>query len=678
MSFPIICRFVVVVVNLIAVLLPARLGAANERPNVILILVDDLGYGDTRITNPSAVVATPNIMSIATGGVKFTQAYVTAPVCSPSRAGLMTSVHPARYGAENNDSSRFRPDRIPAATIASLLEGSAGKGYNTMTVGKWDLAGRQTTQVLSGAPYMPVARGFGAFYGIPGGVSSYYPTDGTAPASAWYLDSNNVPRNDGLFTGVNWGLNVKAYNPSTSAYVSDAPTAHLTKVLADQAVAFINSQPGTTTTPFFLYLAFNAPHVPYMASDSYYQAAQSAAPAGTSGEQIMYNALLASLDDNVGRMLSAVAAKGSTIAANTLIVFVSDNGNVGSGSSGGLTGGKQTLFEGGIHVPLAMKWPAKFTAGQTYGNPVSTLDLLPTIARAAGVSAQDLTSIFSEGVNLTPFVLGTQTGIPHAVLCWRYVGDDVVVATDRQDMLAVRAGNYKYIREVDKAGTTYEHLYDLGTSLVETPQNNLTANPAFAATKANLITSLNNWNRVNPLDEDFVSGIAYGFVPYHSTTGAPASWTVNSGKYTVTSSNNGDRSIAQMTHFSDATYSVRATISTSNGKAGLVFRGNNHAQGGANLFRGYFAQIATGNTVSLVRVDNGTQTILKSVTATITSGVAYDLRVVATGSVLDVYLNGTFQFSSTDSTYAAGSVGLRVGTTSTSSIVFDDMLVTSF
>ncbi len=500
---------------LLAAVIAPGLCASNERPNIVLILADDLGYGDNRLTNPTSAVNTPQIKSIADNGVLFTNGYVTSPVCSPSRAGLMTSRHPARYGADSNDSSRFRPGRMPVTTLASLLQGSAGKNYNTKIIGKWDLAGRAPMPDA----YMPIGRGFGAFYGIPSGISSYFRTDGSGPANAWYFDGTS-PKSDGLFTNVNQQLNVKEYDTTTSppSYAARNPFPYLTDKLVDEAVCFIASQPATTTTPFFLYLPLNAPHKPYMARDADYQVA-----AG-SGEQRLYNAMVANLDYNVGRVLTQLQNQG--IANNTVVIFVSDNGAEGKGSSGALTGGKQTLFEGGIHTSFAMKWPAKFgTSPIAFAKPVSTMDLLPTLAVAAGYSTAQLTT---DGRDLVPFILGTDPSNPHPSLFWRYVGDD-----NNSALLAVRSGDYKYIRDVNQSGAMTEHLYNLAASLLETPANNLVANSAFAPTKASLIGALNGWNKTNPLDENFDSGIAYGFIPYNSTAAPPGVWSVASSQLKI-------------------------------------------------------------------------------------------------------------------------------------------------
>ena len=628
---------------------------ATAGPNVILIVADDLGYGDTRLTDPSAVVATPHIMSIANQGVKFTNGYVASPVCSPSRAGLMTSIYPARYGAENNDSSRNRPGRMPATTIASLLK---AKGYATKIVGKWDLAGQQAPQPVA---YMPVARGFNGFYGIPGGISSYY-LKSNPPPGAWCLTDNGTPTQDfSLYNGPTH--NVQEYKQGTSSYEAVSPTDYLTGRLADEAVTFINAHTGGSGDRFFLYLPFNATHVPYMAPNAYF------GPASGSGAQRMYRAMITALDDNIGKVLTAVGNKSQTVQDNTMIIFISDNGNVAQGSSGPLTGGKETIYEGGIHVPFAIKWPAVFSPSQ-YNYPVSTLDLLPTIAKAAGYTAGQFST---DGVDLAQCVPAPSTPA-HTKLCWRYVGDDANQAGDILAMLGVRNGDFKYLRHVTKGGTATEHLYDLGASLVESG-NDLIGNSSYATQKAACISALNNWNKQNPLEERF-GNLAYGFVPYYAQSGG--TWSLVGQEYKIAGGHAGDRSIVETTYFEDATFQVNARLTTT-GKAGLIFRSTNHTAGGNFTFNGYYAQIESDNHVSLYRVDNGSQALLGTATKTINVGTTYALKVVTAGANIKVYVGSTKHLDVNDSAYAGGSVGVRLGTptpTSTSTAVFDDLVVT--
>lgn len=648
--------------TLLSLLSPSAVHAANERPNIVLIMVDDLGYGDSRLTNPNSTVDTVRIHAIADRGVKFTNGYVASPVCSPSRAALLSSKHPARYGAENNNASRFRPGRMPAVTIASLLQGSAGKNYTTKVIGKWDLAGKVDDH---GDTYMPVQRGFGGFYGIRSGISSYYRTDGTAPSDAWYSD-NGTPKNDGLFTGVGQTLNMKEYVAPN--YVDRNPNIYLTDKLTDEAVAFIASQPGTTTSPFFLFLSYNAPHKPYMVPGAYYQNAPG------SGDQRLYHAMVANLDDNIDRVLDQL--RSQQLANTTMVIFVSDNGGTGAGSSGILTGAKQTLFEGGIHTPFAIKWPAKFGNDPiVFTKPVSTMDILPTIAVAAGYS---LGSLDISGKDLVPYILGTETNDPHPALYWRYVGDDNGAA-----MTAIRSGNFKYIREVALDRTVSEHLYDLSNTLVESPALNLVSDPAYASTKAALIAGLDAWNKANPLLEDFNNDAAYGFIPYNSTVAPAGTWSVTGSNYQITDGRAGDRSIAQMTYFENATFEADLTL-LENGRAGIVFHSSNHSVGSLN-FDGYYAQVSVlnaGDSISLHRVSGGVSTEIASATASLDLNTTYHMKIVANNGSLAVYVGNMASpvFTTTDSTFSGGSVGVRLGTPpasgATSTASFDNVAVT--
>jgi arylsulfatase A-like enzyme len=636
--------------------------AFNEMPNVVVIYVDDMGYGDSTLTNPSATVNTPNIKSIGDNGVNFTNGYDATPVCSPSRGSLMTSRNPASYDADNNAIARANPDRLPADTIASLL---AAKNYNTMIVGKWDLGLANT--------YMPIARGFQGFYGIPGGISSYYRTDGTAPSTAWYYDASTGTNINSSTVVSNQTLNVKEYVGGTPPYVSRNPASYLTNDLTDHAITYIDSQSGTTTNPFFLYLSYNSPHVPYMVPDSNYQKYASI----SDPYQRIYAAMIDNLDEQVGRVLTELSNKG--FLNNTLVIFASDNGAAGAGSSGVLNGGKHDLFEGGIHAAFAMQWPAKFTAGTVYTEPVSTLDILPTIAVAGGYSnLANLNSIDPvDGVNLTPYILNTITGNPHDELEWRYVDDNV---TDNAigDKTAVRSGDYKYIKEVlqdhtTNAVTTSEYLFNLSTDLGET--TNLASDPSYAATKSSLISKLNTWNSSNPLNENFDKFDATskdGWMTYGGT------WTATSGgKYQGVGSS-GDKSMDELTYFDDFTYQADMTL-TQAGRDGLIFRSTNDAVG-AYKFNGYLAQLDSDTeTVKLLRMDNGTSTQVASAAFTVNVNQSYHMKVVTSGSSIQVYVDNmtTPLINTTDSTYAAGSIGVRVGAASGSSTAqFDNIAVT--
>ncbi|MDP0496573.1 MAG: sulfatase-like hydrolase/transferase [Verrucomicrobiota bacterium JB024] len=364
----------------------------SEKPSIVLIVADDLGYGDLGSYGDTGFVPTPNIDQLARTGVRFTDAYVTAPVCGPSRYGFMTGRYQQRLGiVDNRDCYAEIPppdNRIPEGcdVINQPLE---REGYVTAMIGKWNLPGYPKTT-------------FKETYSVMHFGADYWPDD-----SGHYVGVNE-PR------AVNSSKEPPFWGPKREG------DEYLTDRLGRQAVEFIDKH---AKEPFFLYLAFNAPHSPLEAKASYRDAV-----AHLPSEALrFYGAMVLSLDENVGRVLQALQRNG--IAENTLVVFTSDNGptfafNVGwpedwpkelLGSTGPLRGRKAQLLEGGIRVPLLISWPDYLPAGATYTEPVSTLDFFPTFCAAVGLpTAHDL-----DGVNLLPYLSGSASGAPHERLFWQ-------------------------------------------------------------------------------------------------------------------------------------------------------------------------------------------------------------------------------------------------------------------
>jgi arylsulfatase A-like enzyme len=650
--------------------------AAGEKPNVVLIVVDDMGYGDTTMTNPNALVSTPNIKSIADQGILFTNGYTASPVCSPSRSALLTGEEPASFGADSNDLSREHPGKVPGQTIASLLK---AKDYAaSMAVGKWDLAGRSGNFA---APedqdqYMPIARGFDEFYGIPGGISSYYKTDGTAPGGAWYVNSNGVATHSCTAQGCNivsnWPRILKEYRPaaSPSKYVKITnDNVYMTDIFSREAVEFIDRNAKDQDVfpnrdPFFLYLSYNATHVPLQAPDEHYQnILANPSLAGLSDSKKMYLAMIDALDEQVGRVIGKLNAMD--VSDETMLIFVSDNGPEGQGSTGSFSGGKYGLLDGGIHMPFAIKWPNMYTTPGTFTPPVSTLDLLPTIAAAAGYNVSNLkTSYGIDGENLTPFILGTQTGNPHDALYWRYIDDH-----NNSDKFAVLSGGHKYLKTLLQDGSVTELLYDLQLDPGEA--NNVVADPSKSAIRTDLISKLNSWNKTNAYSAKFGDGNAYGWIPYGGA------WSLTGGGYQAAGAN-GVKSMAGIAYYDTVTYEADITPKAA-GKAGLVFRASNYGTG-AYAFNGYIAQLETGSdSVSLVRMDNGSKTDLATASnIPIQVNQTYPMKIVASGSNIKVYLGDmtTPKINYNDATYSAGGIGVRVtGPTSADSMtaLFDNI-----
>jgi len=321
-------------------------------PNIVFIFTDDLGYGDIGAFG-AMDVATPHIDSLAANGAKFTQFYSVSPVCSPSRAGLLTGRNPIRMGIhEAFFPSSYLGMPQSEVTIAELLKPA---GYTSAIIGKWHLGHHRE--------YLPLQQGFDEYFGI-----------------AYSNDMTPLP----LFRG-------------NEVIAPNVDQSQLTKMLTAEATDFIDR---STDKPFFLLLAHPMPHVPIHASAAFENAS----------ERGPYGDVIEELDWSVGEVLAALERKNLT--DNTLVVFSSDNGpwlvmGDEGGSNGGLRNGKGTTFEGGVRVPTLAQMPGRITPGRTIDTPLSMLDWLPTFAGMAGVGTPQNTVI--DGRDLMP-VLQDNTG----------------------------------------------------------------------------------------------------------------------------------------------------------------------------------------------------------------------------------------------------------------------------
>jgi arylsulfatase A-like enzyme len=422
---------------------PAR--PAGERPpNVVVILADDLGWNDLSFAGGGVgggQVATPRIDSIAREGVAFAAGYSANATCAPSRAAILTGRYPTRSGYEFTPAGvpfmrgvaffnrNEKPpmiyhdeieDRYPPreeqglppseVTLAELLR---ERGYHSIHFGKWH---------LGEAPrFRPEAQGFDESLGFYAGASMYLPEDDPAVVNA-KQDFDPIDR----FLWANLPFMVR-YNGSEPF----APSAYMTDYLADEAVKAIEAN---RNRPFFLYLAFNAPHTPLQALKSDYDAL----PGIANPTERVYGAMIRSLDRAVGRVLDALRAQG--LEENTLVFFTSDNGGAHYVGLPALNrpyrGWKMTFFEGGIHLPFFVKWPKALPAGATYAAPVAGIDVFATAAAAAGAELPAERVI--DGVDLVPFVTGAAAGRPHDALYWRSGHYRVVRAGDWKLQLAER------------------------------------------------------------------------------------------------------------------------------------------------------------------------------------------------------------------------------------------------
>lgn len=322
----------------------------NDKPNVIIVYCDDLGYGDLGCFGATDI-STPNIDAIAARGIQFTEFYSASPVCSPSRAALMTGRMPQRMGIHGV----FFPESftgmpVEELTIAEVLK---EQGYATGIVGKWHLGHREK--------YLPLQRGFDEYFGIP------YSND---MESVVYMEGNEV---------VDF----------------DVDQTYTTQTYTTKSVDFINRH---KEGPFFLYLAHSMPHVPIYASEDFL---------GTS-DRGLYGDVIQELDWSVGEIMKTLEDNG--ISENTLLIFSSDNGpwlvmRDHGGSAGPLREGKQFTFEGGVRVPTLAMWPNVIPPGSVYDDMAVMCDWFPTIASAAG--AEIPAGLTLDGENLLPVLNGS-------------------------------------------------------------------------------------------------------------------------------------------------------------------------------------------------------------------------------------------------------------------------------
>lgn len=374
---------------------PVSKAAKSVGPNIIVILADDLGYNDVGAYG-AAQIRTPNIDRLAATGVRFTDGYAAAAVCSPSRAGLMTGIFPARVGYDYNPSSNYMkfedaelglPTEQP--TLADMLSGS---GYATGLIGKWHLGARDQ--------YHPMSRGFDEFYGLIGGGTDYFESP---PADVVAWPGKAKSRGADYPRIILDGREPAAANPG-----------YLTDIFRDKAVNYIARH---KDEPFFLMLAPNAPHTPIEAPPNYVERNAHIVKKGAR----VYAAMVTAVDDMVGAVMDELARHD--IADNTLVVFLSDNGCINYVedvicSNAPLAGAKRYHLEGGVRVPFIVNWPAELPGGQTYVEPVSSVDLFATFAAASGAQT-DTEPRPQDSVNLLPFLRHQTTGVPHEALFWR-------------------------------------------------------------------------------------------------------------------------------------------------------------------------------------------------------------------------------------------------------------------
>ncbi len=408
------------------------IGEDDERPpNIVLLLADDLGYADTAIYG-SKDVPTPHIDALARNGVRFTNAYVTAATCSPSRAGLMSGRYQQRFGFEFNTSGAaitHRESRGLKPSVITFAEVLQAAGYATGMFGKWHLGTRDY--------FHPLNRGFDEFYGFLAGAHSFFPAEKREPV----------------------------YQSILRGHERIIEKEYLTDAIARETVDFIKRK---KNVPFFAYVPFNAVHTPIEATEKY-QKRFSHVKDATRRD---FYAMTSALDDAVGRIVDALKDSGNE--RNTLVLFMDDNGGpqyTNVQNNGPLRMGKLFLFEGGVRVPMIVSWPGKLAAGKVFDEVVSSLDVFPTLCATAGIEIPN--AIKLDGLNIIPYLKGEKKGPLHEFLAW-----------SNGPNKALREGKWKLIKSGD-----HVWLFDLNSDIGET-SNLAKSRPE---TVQRLENTLNQW-----------------------------------------------------------------------------------------------------------------------------------------------------------------------------------------
>jgi arylsulfatase A-like enzyme len=398
-----------------------------QRPNIIYIMTDDMGYGDLSCYGQKNY-ATPNLDKLASQGVKFVNAYAAAPVCTPTRTAFMTGRYPARtpvglmepLRGPKLDGAYGLTSDIPS--IALLMKES---GYETILIGKWHLGFMPQ--------HSPMRNGFDYFFGIHSGAADYIS----------YRGANGEGTHD-------------LYENDVMVY----PKGYLTDLFTQKSVDFINQK---HDKPFFLNINFNAPHWPWQGpSDMAYPDSVNFTEGGSPS---VYAAMMKSLDDGIGKIMQAL--DDAQLTNQTIVIFTNDNGGERYSDNGGLSKHKMTLWEGGIRVPAFVRWPPKIKAGITTQQVAVTMDWTATILKAGGAKADKNFPL--DGIDLMPILTGKENTIERTFY-WRIY--------QRTKHKAIRDGKWKYLQ--DEKG---EYLFDLSTDQVEKNDLKLKEQKRFNALK---------------------------------------------------------------------------------------------------------------------------------------------------------------------------------------------------
>ncbi|HVJ86209.1 MAG TPA: sulfatase [Caulifigura sp.] len=414
---------------------------AADKPNILFLVGDDMGYADVGF-HGCTDIPTPNLDAFAKSSVRFTNGYVSGPYCSPTRAGLLTGRYQTRFGHEFNPGGEGGAGESGLPVSETLIPARLKTaGYSTALVGKWHLGSKPQ--------FHPQQRGFDEFFGFLGGAHDYFNANG--------ILRGNEPA-------------------GTKEYLTD--------VIGRESVKFIESHKGQ---PWFLYVAFNAVHTPMQADDARLKKFESIADE----KRRTYAAMMFAMDEAIGKILTSLDESGQ--AKNTLVTFISDNGGPtmnGTTTNGSVNkpfrGSKRTTLEGGIHVPFLVRMPG--VQPGVFEQPVIQLDLTATALATAGV---DTSSAKLDGVDLRPHLTGSTKKPPHEALYWRF-----------GQQMAIRDGNLKLVRYDSNADTntgkggqpvTEFQLYDLASD----PGESKDLAATMPAKVKELQAKWDSWNKEN-------------------------------------------------------------------------------------------------------------------------------------------------------------------------------------
>ena len=437
---------------LVLILAAMAAPAATVQPNIVLIVADDQGYADLGCADLALDVFTPNLDRLASQGVRFTQAYASAPICNASRVALITGAHQQRQGVFWYGGPGLRDSSRP--TLAEILK---AKGYATGYIGKFHYGAEPSHK--PGHRNFPLEHGFDSFFGFSGGRKHYLHHQAHAEISFLEAKAQHQRQGQSLAQGPMWAGTNKQDQVGLS-----------TELFGEQARRFIRRN---ENKPFYLHLAFNAVHnfthqLPdhYLAArnlkgirdwdpakEEYYDwYRQSRFPNNPEG-RALYLGQLDFLDREVGKVLDLIQRLG--LREKTIVIYLADNGGSTPiyANNGPLRGSKYTLYEGGIRIPLIVSWPGQFQQGQVRDNVVSAMDLLPTFCRALGLQPPPIV----DGIDIGPLLRGHNTDLAHETLYW-----------NTRNETAIRHQKWKLRTATDNKHADYEMVdLELGTFLYD-------------------------------------------------------------------------------------------------------------------------------------------------------------------------------------------------------------------